>query len=628
MTDVRNRDERDRPFEIEGRRVFPAQGRIEIDGEAVEVEPRILAVLVELAAEHGQIVRREELFKRVWDDRPGADQSLNNAISLLRKVLRDTDAEARLIRTVPKKGYQLLAPVRFLDDVLPADAPEQPGEERSAWRNRVSLIAALAAALVIAVFFWPGRDVPLKDADPQSIAVLPFANLTDDPEYGYFADGLAAEILQALSQVQSLTVVPRSSAFQLRDSGATVSEFARELGVANVLEGSVRLEGDQLRINAQLISAADDRLIWSGSYDRSADSVLRIQRDIAVSIADALAEEMPTTERDLLAALPTEDVEAYEYYLLGNHELRRWTPEGNRRAVQLLERAVELDSEFAEARLALGRAYYFAGTHYGWMSPEEAIPKVKASVIYGASAASPVTRSAALSIYGDVLAWSDHDWDGAIIAYRRAWELSDTPPAGLGLTYSILAEHDAAIDVFDRLVDAGSSDLHIIDDIGMHNNRAWAYFNARRYEAALEEAQRVIDEDPAYADAYRVLGRAQLLTGQEHAALDSFDTAARLMNDAPVALSDRAVALARAGRPDEARAILDALLGSDEYVAAPLVAQVYVNLGDAENAMLWLEKGLADGARGVIFLKVNPMYDPIRDDPRFADLLARLNLDQ
>lgn len=629
----------DRPFLLEGRRCDPAGRRVEIGDDAVEVEPRVMAVLVALAERQGETVRRQELIDAVWDGAPGADQSLNNAISLLRRALEDTDADRRLIQTIPKQGYRLCAPVEPETDPAAPPPPtaarnielaqaRKVGAYANTWRG--AILAGVMAALVIVIgaIFSLQRQPVIETAnadspaeiDPNSIAVLPFANMSADPDNAVFSDGLAEEILTALAQVDSLKVAARTDSFQFRGEESSIADIAKRLRVANVLEGSVRREGERLRVTAQLISASSGAHLWSSTYDREAEDILAIQQDIAVNIADALVDEISDTERDLLAAPLTENFNAFEQYLIGKHELRKWTPDGYRRSLEHFERAVAFDPDFAEAHLAMGWAYYFAGTHYGWMSPEETIPKVKASLVYGLSTPNPITRAEALSMYGDVLTWNDRDWPGAFAAYQRAYELSGTPTYGYALINSVIGEHDTAISILKKILD------DFPGDISAKHNLAWAYFNARRYEDALREAGAVLSENAAYADGYRVLGRAQLLLGQTDEAIAAFSEAARLMNAAPTARSDLAVALARAGREEEARAILDDLLALDSYVPAPLIAQIYANLGEFDSAIKWLEKGIEDGARGVIFLKINPLYDPIREDARFSGLLFQLKL--
>ncbi|WP_375202306.1 tetratricopeptide repeat protein [Hyphococcus sp.] len=632
------------PFVLAGRRVDPAAQIIVSANSTVEVEPRVMAVLIALAQRQGGTVRRQELIDRVWNGAPGADQSLNNAISLLRRALEDTNADRRLIQTIPKQGYRLCAPVEpEADAAAPPPAAERnikPAQSLKVrahagrWRGAVlaSILAVLVTAAGAIAFFQrqPTNETANADnsaeLDPNTIAVLPFVNMSAEPDNVYFSDGLAEEILHALSQIDTLSVASRTDSFQYRDSKASVTEIAQRLRVANILEGSVRREGDRLRVTAQLISASSGAHLWSSTYDRDAEDILAIQQDIAVNIAGALVEKISETERNLLTTLPTENFEAYEQYLIGKHELRKWTPEGNRRSIDFFQQAVALDPEFAEARLAMGRAYYFAGTHYGWMTPAEAIPKVKASLVYGVSATNPVTRASALSVYGDVLAWNDRDWPGALAAYERAFELSGTPPLGYALTNSIVGNHDVAIRILKKLLEDGAGDIGINGDIGIRNNLAWAYFNARRYDDAMREASDVLSEDPAFADGYRVLGRAQLMLGKADEAIESFSNAARLTGGAAIAKSDLAVALARAGRKEEARAILEDLLNRGDYVPAPLIAQIHANLGEHDEAFIWLEKGVGDRSRGVIFLKINPFYDPIRDDARFSGLLLQLNL--
>lgn len=631
----------DRPFILGGRRIDPSTRCIETGDSVVIVEPRVMGVLIALAQYQGDTVRREDLIDRVWDGAPGADQSLSNAISLLRRALGDTDTSRRLIQTLPKQGYRLCVPVErdggqsAATPVTTLQHDQASAASDSAAYSRFRRGTIFAGALAVAVAAFLGTAISLqnepdgareiRDAtsriDPYSIAVLPFVNMSGDPENDYLSDGLAEEILHALAQVDSLKVASRTDSFRFRGNDASIEEISDRLRVANVLEGSVRREGDRLRVTAQLISAADRGHAWSSSYDRDAGDVLAIQQDIALNIANSLVGEISDEQRNLLSTLPTRDFEAYQQYLIGNHELSKWTPEGNRRSIDFFKRAIALDPDFVEAQLAMGRAYYFAGTHYGWMTPAEAIPKVRASLVYGVSASNAVTRAAALSIYGDILTWNDHDWSGALTAFRRAYELSGTPPPGYALTNSIVGDHDAAIRILQEILESGARDT------GMRNNLAWAYFNARRYDDALREAEAVLDADEAFADGYRVLGRAQLLLGQTDKATRSFSDAARYMNGAPAAKADLAVALARAGQDAEARAILRELLDADDYVPAPLIAQIYANLTEFDSAFEWLNKGMADRARGVIFLKINPLYDPVRSDPRFSELLATLNLE-
>ncbi|MEO0996422.1 MAG: winged helix-turn-helix domain-containing protein [Pseudomonadota bacterium] len=634
MSNVRTwKKGQDEAFELRGRFVDPARRTVVQNGRSAEVEPRVMAVLLVLAERAGDTVRREELIDRVWNGAPGADQSLNNAISLLRRALRDNNGEEPpIVTTVPKQGYRLEARVvsagsPAVDAASDAAAATGPATAGRSARPALAWLVAIVAVTVTTAWLWHGSDTADRTATvpAQSIAVLAFENLSPDPDDAYFADGLAEELTHTLSQVRSIDVASRPDSFQFRGDDASIGAIAQALGVANVLQGSVRREGPRLRITAQLVSAADNTVLWSTTYDRPADEMLNVQQDIAVNITNALVDEINGTEA--LAALSSIDPEAYEHYLIGKHELRNWTPDGNRRAVRYLERAVARDPDFAEARLALGRAYYFAGTHYGWMPPEEAIPKVKSSVVFGISAPNPATRAAALSIYGDVLAWGDRDWTAALLAYRRAYELTGVAPLGFGLTNSILGRHDEAIAIFQNLLAEGTGPIGINEEVAVRNNLAWAYFNARRYSDALTEARRVLAADDTFADAYRVLGRAQLMLGDATAAYDAFSAAATLMNDAAVARSDQAVALIRSGREGEARRLLADLESMPGYVPPPLIAQIYVHLGEHDTAMRWIRKGIDDGERGAVFLGINPLYDPIRPDPRFQAVLSELNLE-
>ncbi len=635
MSNVRYWHERlDQPFELAGRRVYPASRRIEASDQSVVVEPRVMAVLLVLAENAGRTVRRQTLIETVWNGAPGADQSINNALSLLRRALGDQKSADQLIRTVPKQGYSLsVSPIAIVGGPEPIDAAEPPRTNKKSPRKGSAIRSATAAvfialALAATWFSLAGRNPATSTGTtairPNSIVVFPFVNLSGDPGDDYFADGLAEEVLHALTSVPALLVTSGADALSTADAGTPISSVARRLGAENFLQGSVRRSGGRLRVTALLTSTTTETQLWSSTYDSTTEEVLNIQQSIAINIATSLDERMTGSEP--FARLPTRDPEAYENYLIGQHELRKWTPEGNRRAVEFLEKAVALDNNFAEARLALGRAYYFAGTHYGWMRPEDAIPRVKASVIFGAADVNPATRAAALAVYGDVLAWNDHDWDGALSAYGRAYELTGQAPLGLGLTYSIQGQHEEAVRVFEQMLAAGPGSYALNQPLAVRNNLAWALFNGRRYERAILEAERVLAHDESFADGWRVLGRSSLMLGRLDAAIDAFSTAANLMSQAPIARSDLAVALAATGRSSDARKILDSLEQNSEYVAAPLIAQIHLHLGDVDATFRWLEKAFDDGARGIVFLKVNPFYDPIRSDPRYSELLTNLNL--
>ena len=366
-----------KPFLLGEWSVQPTAGTVESDGQTIRLEPKVMAVLVYLAGRAGEVVPKDEILGEVWRGTFVKEVVLARGISELRRLLGDDARAPRLIETLPKRGYRLIADVTELEP--PSHGPG-PGASYDANHGTSHIkptpparrwpIVVLAAVLIAAVglsVLYALRARP----HPSSIAVLPFVNLSGDAESDYFSDGMTEDLLTALSKIRQLRVVSRTSSMAYRNSPKTLPEIGRELGVAWIVEGSVRQEGGTVRITAQLIEAASDQHLWGDFYDRDLADIFEIQRDVADQIAAVLEAKLSPQERRDLDRPPTGEVTAYVYYLRGREQYLRYQHGANEAAIELYLKALELDPNFALAHAGLANAYSLRSANYG-AGPEPA----------------------------------------------------------------------------------------------------------------------------------------------------------------------------------------------------------------------------------------------------------------
>jgi adenylate cyclase len=370
-----------RPFRVGDWLVEPAVGCVTRDGRSVKLEPKVMDLLVYLARRPAKVLPREELEDAIWAGTVVGYDALTSAIIKLRKAFDDDSRHPWLIETVPKRGYRLIAPV---NDADPATSPEpvtEPGAESppearplsaGPGRRRLARAALAAAAVVLAslVVAWFALDRTSPDVVPApaaSIAVLPFANLSGDPDFEYFSDGITEDIITDLSKVSSLLVIARNSAFAYKDQPLSLKSVAEALRVRYVLEGSVRRSGDTIRINAKLIDAATGSHLWVERYDRHIQDIFAVQDDVTHNIVSALALTLTDEENKRVARRYTHSVAAYDLFLRGQSFYARSTEQDNARARELYMRAIEIDPAFARAHAAVALTHTEDFRH-GWGS--------------------------------------------------------------------------------------------------------------------------------------------------------------------------------------------------------------------------------------------------------------------
>ena len=468
-------------------------------------------------------------------------------------------------------------------------------------------------------------DVPTRATarapDERSIAVLPFVNMSDDRDNEYFSDGMTEEILNALVKVRDIKVASRTSSFAFKDHRADVREIAEKLGVATVLEGSVRKSGNRLRITAQLISAARGYHLWSESYDRKLEDVFAIQDDIARSIVEALKVQLGGDIRAApLVHQTTGNVEAYQLYLKGRYVFNRFREEELRRSLTFYEKALDVDPGYARAYAGIADSWMNLADD--WVPPAEAYPEAKRAAQRAIELDD--TLSEAHTALGKVLGWYDWAFDEAELALRRAVAVNPNyADAHWGLA-TVLPPNGQLPEAVEEMRSALALDP-MSATFGRFTARFLLYL--RRYDEAIEQARRTLDVNPGFTHALVHMGQAYLARGEPERALETLREADR--TDAFLSVrAHLAQALAALGRTEEATTILTAL-GADEaagYVRAEFVAAGWAALGDLDRAFAALDRALTARSSGLIYLHVDPSYDPLRADPRYARLVQVIGL--
>ncbi len=478
--------------------------------------------------------------------------------------------------------------------------------------DRFASAAEFAAALL-------RPDAP--GARAPSVAVLPFLNLSTDPENEFFADGITEDVIAHLSKIRALKVISRTSVMPFKKREQSLKQISATLGVATIVEGSVRRAGDRVRIVAQLIDAESDEHLWVETYDRRLTDIFEIQTDVALQIAASLQAELSSAERSRIRQEPTSNVQAYQLYLQGRHWRNQYTDEGMRRAIGYFEQAIAVDPGFALAHT--GVALVHAETPVGSPTsrPESTFALAKEAVARALALDPRLGEAhAVLALLKFVC---DYDWTGAEQEFRLALELN---PGSADIhdhyswMLSALARWDEAIAMAKRAQE--------LDPLAHLSDLASTLLRAGRVDEAIAEASRSIDFNPNYARSRGVLGWAYLLRGRADEAVLEIERAASLAPGDTMYLAQAAEVYALVGQTDQAREILTQLreLSRTRYVAPYHFAYVHTGLGEHDRAMDCLEQAFAEGAGAIYGIKGSYAFAPLRSHPRFTALLAKMNL--
>jgi len=627
---------------FEGYQVDLQTGELRKNGTRVRLSGQPFQILALLLERPGELISREELRTKLWPDEVFVDfdHSLNAAVNKLREALCDSTSDVRFIETLPKRGYRFIGPIETRDKpatlqvhvVSPGPAP--PARRNRLNRLHIPLKHALAlsvlvlAGLLTGLYLYSRRSHnPSSNVVPaiHSIAVLPLKNLSGDPAQEYFADGMTEEIIGRLSMIRGLRVISRTSAMHFKDTRAPLPEIAKALGVDAMVEGSVVREGGRVRVHAQLIRAATDEHFWSETYDRELGDALALESDVAQAIAARVEVTVTGAERARLVAARQVSPDVYENFLKGQLAERSNSPAATQKSIAYFEEAIKKDPAFAPAYLGLAHAYDALGMPgVAGAPPSELQPKVISAVrkALELDPALPGAHALMGSLYQMQWQWNDAERE-----YKLALEL-DPNDAGAHLSFStwLLSQGHTEEAL------AWSRRARELDPIGITGNAmGWILFQSRHYDEAVRELRSDLavhkDDASTYWSCW-FLGFALSANGQPDEAIPVLERALALSERNPAVIGVLVRAYAHAGRRTEALRLLDELKRRQQtgYIPSAALVNAYLGLGDNEQTFSWLERAYKEHSPILQYIKVHPFFDPLRGDPRFANLVRRVGL--
>jgi TolB-like protein/DNA-binding winged helix-turn-helix (wHTH) protein len=624
-------------FEIDLR-----SGELRKNGMRLRLSGQPFQILAALVDRPGEVVTREELNSKLWpaDTFVDFDHGLNNAVARIREVLDDSSDTPRYVETIPRRGYRFIAPVSNGRSAAAAPASlvapsrevaspsavaplVQPASGVARSTRRWVLLGTLAALAIVALASYLYRRSSTSSQRPiKSIAVLPLRNLSGDPKQDYVADGMTEDLIGRLSDIRELRVTSRTSVMRYKDTHLSVPEIARTLGVDAIVEGSVIREGNRIRVHAQLIRAATDEHFWSESYDRELRDVLALQSEVAQSIATRVEVTITGKEHDRLVATRPISPEVYESYLKGLSTLNNtYSKLGLEESIGYFDEAIKRDATFAPAYVGLADAYNKLGTVFIGMPPSEVRPKV-ISAARKALELDPDLAQAHV-LLGDVYQ-AQWRWSEAEAEFKRALELKpNDASAHVGFSHWLLCKGrtEEAVKWAER-----GRELDPTDVSG--SNVGQILFYSHRYDESIRELRSVVAVRPNSASALWYLGFSLIAKGQPEEAIPVLEKAVSVSDSSPGAIGVLVRAYANAGRRNDALRLLDELKKRREkgYVPAGAFVNAYLGLDDREQVFVWLERAYQEQSNILQFVKIHPYFDPIRNDPRFMDLIRRVGL--
>jgi TolB-like protein/DNA-binding winged helix-turn-helix (wHTH) protein/Tfp pilus assembly protein PilF len=620
-------------------------GELRKDGAKIRLQEKPFQILTLLLDQPGEVVTREEMRRKLWpaDTFVDFDHSLGTAISKLRQALNDSPQNPRFIETIASRGYRFVGQAQEKGEpvVRPVAIPSDPVGEivptkraPAAAPHRTWILIAVAGfsagALLVAWFL--GFDIggvrewlrSETNRPVHSLAVLPFANSSADPNTEYLSDGITESLINSLSAVPNLKVTSRDSSFRYKGKDTDAPTVGRVLGVDAVFKGIIRQHGEKMDVSAELIDSRDNAHIWGEHYSPNSEDIFALQGEIAREITTALRMRLSGEDEKRMVKSSTTNPEAYLDYLKGRYWWNKLTLEGFNKSIEYFQQAIAKDPTYALAYSGLAVGYTQLSS---FIPPMEVLPRAKEAALKAVELDD--TSAEAHASLGIAKYKYDWDWPGAEKEYLRAIALNPGYEAAhrrYGLLLGEMGRFEEAIAELKRALE--------LDPLSVIGNRELGYFGfyyARKYDQAIEQARKTQELDPNEGHVF--LGAAYLQKSMYKEGIAEFEKAlASSPNGIGYAIGPQTglgYAYAVAGKRPEAQKVLDQLnqLSKQKYVSGVDLAIVYAGLGDKDKAFEYLERSYDDRSLGNLTgIKVDPVFDPLRSDPRFQDLLRRMNL--
>jgi TolB-like protein/Tfp pilus assembly protein PilF len=494
--------------------------------------------------------------------------------------------------------------------------------ERGSAAEKSSLAEPISAAeeSVVRVEEAAARPEP-RDAERKSVAVLPFVNLSAEPESELFSDGITFDIINHLAKITDLKVISRTSVMRYKATQVPLRQIGEELGVVTIVEGEVQRVGDRVRISAQLVDARTDEHLWADQYDRELLDVFAIQSDVAQQVAGALRATLTLGERQRIERRPTEDFQAYTLYLKGRYFWDR-RGEGIAKGLEYFQRALEIDPDYALAHAGVADCILLLG-FYGYMPPSEAWPKAKAAALRALEIDNGLAEAYGSLAFGKTC----YDWDvrAAEKDFKRAIELNP----GYAPTYYWYATLFIAVGRFDEGYRQNERALEV-DPLSIFATAhyGWCLIPGRKYGRAREQLKRALELDPNFALAHWLLGWVAGIESRFEESIACLQKAVELSNNYPWFLAHLGWVYGISGRADEARAVLSELSvrRREQHLRSVYFALVHTGLGERDEALDWLEKAYEERDIWLTWLKQDPTFDSLRSEPRFTALIKKIGV--
>jgi TolB-like protein/DNA-binding winged helix-turn-helix (wHTH) protein/Flp pilus assembly protein TadD len=616
-------------------------GELRKRGAKVRLQEQPFRVLAALLESSGEVVTREELRTRLWpaDTFVDFDHRLAAAVNKIRDALGDSAQSPRFIETVGRRGYRFLVPVEWGERPIETNGNSRTQESvqprilvpaaRGINWQRVALVGGALALLLTVGFLtlrrWVNSDVT-SSALPRisSIAVLPLENLSNDPEQQYFVEGMTDEITTDLAKLPGIRVISRTSAMQYKDTHKTMPQIARELNVDAVVEGTVLRVGNRVRIRTQLIYAPADRHIWAQAYERDLKEVLTLQANLAQDIAGEIQLKLTTQQRSNLAVARSVDSEAHDFYLKGRYFWNKRDQAGFTKAIDYFQQAIAKDPTYAAAYAGLADSYALSGG-LNLIPVEQAMPRAQAAAEKALELDSNLAEAHAS--LGLIAPFNNWNWADAERHYQRAIELNPnyaTAHHWYAEGYLMpVGRANEAIAEIRKAQELDPLSAVIATDLGKE-----LYF-VRKYDEALVELRRALELDPGFVSAHNWISDTLLEKQLYNEAIPELEKT-KSFREERVYIRQTAYLYARMGRRAEARAALakSLQLSKGKQVSSGAVALTYAALGAKDESFLWLEKAYTERSSFMTSLKYWSVFDQLRSDPRFDDLLRRVGLPQ
>jgi serine/threonine protein kinase/TolB-like protein/Tfp pilus assembly protein PilF len=490
------------------------------------------------------------------------------------------------------------------------------------WRRKsVLAIAAVMVAVALAGAGWFYKSAGRGGEAIDSVAVLPFVNTDGDPNAEYLSDGITESLINSLSQLPHLKVMSRDSAFMYKGKDSDARTVGQALGVRAILKGHVTQRGDDLEISAELVDARDDSHIWGQQYSRKAADIFALQGDLAKDMTSMLRVRLTGEDEKRMAKSYTADPEAYQDYLKGMYWENKLSDDGFKKGVEYFQQALAKDPNYALAYSGLA-VCYSSSANFGITAPKESFPKAKVAALKASELDD--TLAEAHASLGLIKTYYDWDWLGGEKELQRAIELNSGDArahALYGFSLAYLGRFAEAIAEEKRALELDPVSANTNWDVG------YLFLLARQYDQAIDQQRKTLELDPNFVLAHLTLGNAYIYKSLYKDGIAEFEKALVISPDNTLALANLGYAYAVTGRRTEAQKMLDHLnaLSKQKYVPALYIARIYASLGERDKAFEWLEKAYEERSlTGEI--RANALYDPLRSDPRWADLLRRMNL--